>query len=375
VRGSDHTGDQRLFNVTGLGKCLLPREFRAFTGVVEALEVQDARTSLGKFRGRLAGGAAILLVGPYPYVDAVLRYCQREQRELVSDAEFAHLEDRGQRRTAFVAERRRRLHRLLVAARGDSLLRIADPPDTVGLQEWLERSTGEATYLIPVRRLQRILTDMVRAREGLRLSCLDASITIVPHVYVPADESVPAMFLEYRPLVSGRRILDMGTGTGVLALLAAQLGAKSVVATDSNRKAVANAHLNVERFGLGDRIEVRGPADLFDSAPGEVFDTILFNAPWICGQPETLYDTARFDPQYRVIDAFIRAARDHLASGGTILLQYADTSQRTGESSIDHLNSVIAQAGLRVASQRSLRRIGRVHGGREHVIVFEINRL
>ena len=215
---------------------------------------------------------------------------------------------------------------------------------------------------------------MRRAREGIFIEVLDGTITILPHVYVPADQSVPAMFSESRHLMEGKRVLDVGTGTGILALLAARLGADSVVATDSNSNAVTNARLNVERLGLADAVDVREPADLFDPVRGEIFDVIMFNAPWIQGTPQTLYDTANYDPGYRVLDGFLRGAPEHLAQGGAILLQYSDISQRKGEDSMAHLEKTIRANGLRIAGKRSIARVSRVLGTQEHVFVFEIRR-
>jgi ribosomal protein L11 methyltransferase len=43
----------------------------------------------------------------------------------------------------------------------------------------------------------------------------------------------------------GKRVLDFGTGTGVLAILAERLGAKEVVAIDVDEWSIANAHENI----------------------------------------------------------------------------------------------------------------------------------
>lgn len=365
----------QLLDVQGVGPCVLPHEFAIFTGAPDPMEIHDAREPPRDLHARLAAGAAIILTGPYAYADGVFHYCRRFERGLVSSEEFAHVPDRAERSAAFAEARRRKLHRLLLLARGDCLLRVQHPPDTAGLQQWLESPTGDATFLLPLRRLQRILTDMRRASEGISIQGLGGRLTIRPHVYVPSDQSVPAMFARYGHLIKGRRVLDMGTGTGVLALLAARLGARAVVATDSNPKAVANARLNVERFTLEHTIEVRGPADLFRSVRGETFDVILFNAPWILGEPQTLYDTANYDPGYRVIDGFIQAAPEHLSPGGAILLQYSNVSQRKGGGSMTHLEAVMAANGLGVVASSSIARLSRVLGAREHVFLFEIRRI
>jgi methylase of polypeptide subunit release factors len=358
--------------VPGFGTCLLPREFAIFTGPLQPIERHDARAGLAALHARLAAGAAVVLSGPYAYVDAVFRYCQRFERELAPRAEFAHIKDFARRSAAFTEARRRKLHRLLLVGRNEGLLDVENPPDTAGLQEWLEAPLPEQPFLIPLRRLQRILTDMRRAREGVEVPGLGGRLTILPHVYVPGDQSVPAMFLECAGLLKGKRVLDMGTGTGVLALLAARLGAARVVATDCLPQAVANARLNAARLGLEGLVEVRGPADLYAAVPGEAFDVLIFNAPWIQGEPRTLYETANYDPGYRVLDGFLRGAPDHLLPGGVILLQYSNVSERTGEGSMTHLQAALAANGLAIASERRLTRVSRVLGAREQVFLFEI---
>jgi methylase of polypeptide subunit release factors len=360
------------FDLPCFGRCFLPREFRVFTGEIHALEVHDAREDPDDLLSRLAAGLSLVLTGTYRHVDAAYRYCQHYQERLSRQSDVAHVTDRVSRLATLTAIRRRKLHHLLVIARNESLVGVTDFPKLNGLRAWLETPTGDAQFLIPFRRLQRILTDMRRAREGMRIAALGATITILPHVYVPADQSVPAMFTRYQHLFHGKRVLDMGTGTGVLALLAARFGAAEVVATDINPHAVENARLNVERLGFDRVVRVCGPADLFDAVSGQVFDVIVFNAPWIKGEPRTLYDTGLYDPGCRILDGFLQGAPAHLAPGGVILLQYSNVSNAQRDDSLAHLYGQVTANGLMVVSRSCISRVSRVLGGRETVCVFEI---
>src|SRR5688572_8245337 len=78
--------------------------------------------------------------------------------------------------------------------------------------------------------------------------------------------------------IHGGRVLDVGTGSGVLAIAAAKLGAASVVAIDFDPDAIASAQECVDLNTLTDAIELR-QVDLERESiiPGQPFDIILAN--------------------------------------------------------------------------------------------------
>lgn len=74
---------------------------------------------------------------------------------------------------------------------------------------------------------------------------------------------------------SPRKVLDIGTGTGILAIAAAKLGAQEILAIDLNELAVETARKNVLLNGVDDRVEVTwGEAEAF---VGEEADLVLAN--------------------------------------------------------------------------------------------------
>ena len=362
-------------HIPEFGEVLLPDAFRPMVGEVSGFEAVEATEVPSRVLQRLKAGVGVVLYGPYAYVDGVYRYGQRFEKELVPSDAFRDIGNRFERMAAMTVARRQRLHRLFVVVEDDTLVRVKDAPEIAGWTQWLEGPVQQGRrILIPVRRLQRILTDMRRMKEGLRIEALSETITVLPHVYVPSDQRVIGMFAAKREAIAGKRVLDLGTGTGVLALLAAQFGASEVVASDNNPNAVENARLNVRRLGMEDVVCVCGPSDLFEGLTGEVFDVILFNAPWVQGKATTLYDTAIYDEGYAVIRGLFASVCDHLAEDGAILLQYSNVSELRGEGSIAHLKELIAAHGLEIRDVAQVRRKSRILGGRETVFLFDIRR-
>jgi len=81
------------------------------------------------------------------------------------------------------------------------------------------------------------------------------------------------------------RVLDLGTGSGVWALLALRAGAGSVTATDLAHVPFAPLRDAAARNGLPSPRLLHG--DLFAPVAGERFDRILFNPPFHFGEPRT----------------------------------------------------------------------------------------
>jgi methylase of polypeptide subunit release factors len=114
-----------------------------------------------------------------------------------------------------------------------------------------------------------------------------------------------------RPHVA--RALDVGTGNGVQALLAAE-HSKRVVATDVNPRALAFTELNAALSDL-DNIECRR-GSLFDPVAGERFDLITCNAPFVVS-PERrwAYRDGRLDGD-QLSERVVRETPQHLTDGG-----------------------------------------------------------
>jgi ribosomal protein L11 methyltransferase len=79
----------------------------------------------------------------------------------------------------------------------------------------------------------------------------------------------------------GMGVLDVGTGSGILAVAAAKLGAASVLACDIEPQSIAVARENAERNGVADRVLVEqgslGPRWPFPQAPVSCADLVLAN--------------------------------------------------------------------------------------------------
>ncbi len=121
----------------------------------------------------------------------------------------------------------------------------------------------------------------------------------------------------------GDEVLDLGTGSGILAVAAARLGARRVVALDTDPQAVKAARENAVANGVGDVVEVR-EGTLPEGVAGERFDLIVANISGVTIE--------------RLAGAFGSALKD---SGVLIVSGFL-------EDALAGLGRVLAEAGFRV---------------------------
>jgi release factor glutamine methyltransferase len=126
--------------------------------------------------------------------------------------------------------------------------------------------------------------------------------------------------------VRGGDVLDVCTGSGLIAVTAALAGARSVCAVDVSLRAVLTTRLNARLNGV--RVEaLRG--DMLAAVPGRRFDVIAANPPYLPSAHDELpaHGTARHteagDSGRLLLDRLIADAPGHLRPGGLLLVTHS----------------------------------------------------
>lgn len=158
---------------------------------------------------------------------------------------------------------------------------------------------------------------MIRLNGASKAVMPDPSIVIAEceGVYPPSDDTL--LLLRSLEVIRGERVLEMGCGTGIIALHCARAEA-DVTAVDSNPMAVACTRRNAEANGLAMKVIL---SDLFSEVEGS-YDRIVFNPPYLPVEEEGLLESswAGGVGGMMVVRRFLSEATDHLAPEGSIYL-------------------------------------------------------
>lgn len=154
-----------------------------------------------------------------------------------------------------------------------------------------------------------------------------------PAVLIPRPETETLVEAALSRLEPGSSCLDLGTGSGAIAVsVACERPDARVCATDTSAEALELARANARINGCAERVElVRG--SWYDAVSGRRFDLIVSNPPYVSqGDPHLGHGDVRFEPSRALTDgsrdgldsirSIIAGASDHLKAAGWLLLEH-----------------------------------------------------
>jgi release factor glutamine methyltransferase len=215
------------------------------------------------------------------------------------------------------------------------------------------------------RRLRREPVAYILSRKGFR----HLELAVDRRVLVPRPETelLVEVALELRP----RRVLDVGTGSGAIALAVAdELPECEVTATDASPAALEVARANAERLGLTERVEF-----LEGTVPEDGhFDLILANLPYVAESdwPSLQPEVTQWEPREALLAGFdgLDAYRTFISKCPLPLCRVAEQRKGTlavevGEGQALAVAELFEEAGFgEVETRRDLAGIERVVLGR-----------
>lgn len=210
-----------------------------------------------------------------------------------------------------------------------------------------EAAFGEMdeSCIMSFRDLQGALGAAQWRKKGVPVKAL--GISIHPHygVFAPTRQEYVQLLLD-APLPDKHDIAyDIGTGTGLLAIVLAKRGFKQIIATDLNPRALDCAQDNFDRLGLSN-VQLQ-QADLFPSDVPKA-NLIVCNPPWLPAKPSSPLEYAVYDANSAMLRGFLMGAKQHLTESGEVWLILSDLAEHLQLRTRDELLSWIEDAGLKV---------------------------
>ena len=246
------------------------------------------------------------------------------------------------------AQRSRILSRLLLELDASYVSQLRRAPDVsaacIAAFGPLDKAMDESCVL-SFRDLQGALGAAGWREKGVPIDSL--GLSIFPHygVFAPTRHEYVQLLLD-APLPAIHDVAyDIGTGTGLLAIILAQRGVPQVIATDLNPRALACANENFTRLELP-AVQLQ-QADLYPTdAP--LANLIVCNPPWLPAKPSSSLEYAVYDAKSEMLRGVLQGAKQHLAEQGELWLIMSDLAEHLQLRTRDELLGLFADAGLAV---------------------------
>ena len=223
---------------------------------------------------------------------------------------------------------------LLEKASGQPRLRFHSHPEST-----LSKSAWQAYEALLKRRASGEPVAYCLGQRGF----MDFTLTVSPAVLIPRPETeyLVTTALHY----TSQRILDLGTGSGCVAIALARAWPQAQVdAVDQSATALACAQQNAEQLGVAHIRFKQG--DWYAPVNGHRYDLIVANPPYIAdSEPHPDQGDARFEPRgalragpsgFEAIEMIIDGAKNHLDTRGWLWLEHGYAQAQAVRDQLDY---------------------------------------
>ncbi len=175
----------------------------------------------------------------------------------------------------------------------------------------------------------RLLEYTLKHKKPYEVKVKDLKLIVFPDVFPPVSpfsyDSI--QLIKFNDTQKGERVLDVGTGSGIHAIISGLRGAGTVIAIDISQNAIENCRYNAKKHDLKGVVQAR-QGNLFEPVRGYErligFDLIIANLPFVNNSANEFYEHWVYDPDYGSHKEFFSKAGRYLKRNGRILMAFSD---------------------------------------------------
>lgn len=226
------------------------------------------------------------------------------------------------------SQRSRLLNMLLIEIMPNYQLRLPRTPNNITnvLTDIYADTKQQPSLLLPMNQLLGFIGAYEWHKKGITIPYLNHKIHVPFGVFAPLRNEYLDLIMQAPIPKHIHSAFDIGTGSGILAILLAQRGISKIIATDNNPRAILTAQNNINRFNYQQIISLQET----DRLPEKTTDLIVCNPPWLPAKPTSSIETAVYDPQHNMLRFLLKNAHRHLNSQGELWLIISDIAEHLG---------------------------------------------